>query len=210
MSKTFRSAMLQRITNSHAFSGFNRMLTKLLVSICAAFVLIGTAHADSVIGNFNLLEDGTQIASVGEISLALNGNGTITASATSYYSALIGIGINTLGDAPESDFSPTQPDNMFGWGSTGGGLYATGFLCTSCGNTLTWTIGNPGGYSSISQFINGTAPYTFFLYTDGAEYFANAVAVPEPASLALMPVGLIVLGIAVRRNRILGAQSQFA
>jgi hypothetical protein len=53
---------------------------------------------------------------------------------------ILGIGFNSLTpDLPESNFAPVQPDNPFGWGDDFGSQ-PSGFLCTQCGPTETWTI----------------------------------------------------------------------
>ena len=121
--------------------------------LCLCLLSVG-AFADSVTGQFTIDVNGNPVPSQGSVTFTLNPDGSIAASLTVTNGFnILGFGFNSLTpDLPESNFSPTQPDNPFGW-SDAFGTQPSGFLCTQCGPTETWTI--DGNYSSVFDVLDG-------------------------------------------------------
>lgn len=178
-----------------------------LAALAACLFLIAPAHADSLLGDFNI-KNGFASASGGNVSFTLNGNGTIAADLSSFDGGIIGFAFDSVAfGLPESNFSASI-SNTNG-SSDMYGFHFSGFSCDSsvgCGTHVSWTIGSAGEFSSAFQALGGgNASYDFFLYTiaRGNQWGANAVAapVPEPETYAMLLAGLGLLAWLGRRRK---------
>jgi hypothetical protein len=166
------------------------------------------SFADSLVGNFNLDTNLNTVASQGLVTFTLNGDGTIAAFLETYYNGIVGFGFNSAAvNIAESGFSPTAPDNHWGW-TDSFGYQPSGFLCTACGFTESWTIGTPGEYTSVWQALDGGSQQSTvdFLLYDASEgqWGGDAQAggiVPEPASFLMVAPALFGLAVFRRRFR---------
>jgi len=185
-----------------------RHLRAATLIVCLTLLATGVGFADSVIGYLNLDVNLNPVPAVGQVIFTLNGDGTVSATLTDYGPAtIVGFGFNSAAvNLPESGFTPTAPDNAFGWIDSFG-YQPSGFLCTSCGLTESWVIGNPGDYTSVYQLLTGgpQSSVDFFLYdtSTGQQWGGNAQPyspTPEPGSLALLGSGVLGLAGVLRRK----------
>lgn len=177
-----------------------------LFGFCALASAVGLAapsSADELVGDFTI-DNGSPSASGGEVTFVLNADGTISADLISTLAgAFQGFGFDSQSHLPESNFAPTAPDNLHGWGDDYG-YHRSGFYCQNCGTSETWTIGTPGEFTSVWQALGGgNATTDFFLYgQNGNQWGANAVSsVPEPSTWAMLLAGFATLGFAAYRRR---------
>jgi hypothetical protein len=192
----------------------------LAVFFCLAVFGVATSHADSVIGYFDLgctsgncapgQDAPTPIATVGQVIFTLNANGTVAATLDDYGPAVVsGFGFDScFCNLPESGFTPGTPDNAFGWGDAFGSQYSGFGSYATFGVPLieSWTIGNPGDYTSVYQVINGAfSSVDFFLTDSNGSYGADGKPytpgpIPEPGSLLLLGTGALALLGTLRRK----------
>lgn len=179
----------------------------IFVSLCglaSGIMSAASARADELVGYFTI-DNGSPSASGGEVTFVLNGDGTISADLISTLAgAFQGFGFDSAQiDLAESNFAPTAPDNTVGWDDLYG-YHPSGFLCTSCGTSETWTIGTPGEFTSVFQALGGnTASTDFFLFSQaGDQWGANvsSVPVPEGSTWGMMLLGFAGLGFAGYRR----------
>jgi hypothetical protein len=175
-----------------------------LCGLMSGIISAAPARADLLTADFTI-DNGNPSASGGEITFVLNGDGTISADLISTLAgAFQGFGFDSVGvNLPESNFAPTTPDNTYGW-SDFYGYHASGFYCSSCGTSETWTIGTPGEFTSVFQALGGNNASTdFFLYSqNGDQWGADAAsAVPEGSTWAMMLLGFAGLGFVGYRQR---------
>lgn len=183
------------------------MLGRLFIA-SATLALIGSQAeaATSLTGNLNV-QNGSPSTSAGAVTFTLNPDGTISATVTSTSGNIAGFGFDSAGvmALTESGFSPATPDNPIGWTDLYGTQFS-GFSCSSCGTTESWTIGSAGAFTDVFQAISGTnSQYDFYLLTSDGEWGGNAEgeasAVPEPATWAMFLAGLGGIGLILRRER---------
>jgi PEP-CTERM motif-containing protein len=178
-------------------------LRSLALVACLLVFTAGASFADSVIGYFNLDAWGYSIPPVGQVIFTLNSNGTVAATLTSYGPATIqGFGFDSTGVLPEYGFSSTRPTylNMDWWDMLGHQESGFGYFWLDPGPlTESWTIGNPGEFTSVTQLLTGGSSSVDFFFDDSDFHYWGGNAqpyspTPEPGSLVML--GSAVLGLA--------------
>jgi hypothetical protein len=207
------------------------------------FLICSLAVFGAAIGNANSLTEyftlGTllppptyqwQIGAVpaeGQITLATNGDGTITATLTDYYATINDVGINfnnscVNGFCADIDYTSST---FTGWGSTGDqfGTQHLSFWCNGDCRTdsITWTVSSDNeSLTSVYQLLGGTSSSVDFYLSDnnynngntngdpigqygaGSPPYTPVAATPEPCSLLMLASGLAGILGAVRRKSI--------
>lgn len=182
-----------------------RQFRGLALVTCLCVLSAGASFADSLTANFDLNSSLNTVPSQGTVSFVLNANGTIAVTVTDTNgSTIVGFGYDSVAfNLPESNFSPTAPNNAFGWGDAFG-VQPSGFLCSSCGFTESFTIGTAGEFTSVFQALGGTtSTVDFFLFdSHGGQWGGNAsgTVTPEPGSLMLLGTGILGLFGPLRRK----------
>ncbi len=165
-------------------------LCTVLVVICIVMFSV-TAFADYVHANFNLDPSLNVVPAQGWVTFVLNADGTISATvAVTNGFNIRGFAYNSSTTLFESNFSPAEPDNKSGFADGFGGQ-ASGFYCPGCSSTESFTIGNPGDFTSVFGALNGGSYSTvdFFLQDSNGDQW-GAQAIPEPSTVILLASGL--------------------
>ncbi|MCL4316160.1 MAG: PEP-CTERM sorting domain-containing protein [Gammaproteobacteria bacterium] len=167
-------------------------------------------HADSLVGVFDVINGVSGGTVGGQVSFALNGDGTIAASLSSNFGEIVGFGYNSPSYRyTGSQFSQEGEGYITTAWATGYGNFGSGIYWTNQNRlpptAVNWIIGNPGEFTSVWQAFGGSAPYDFYLLPKTSnvpqEWAANAVAsVPEADTFGLMLFGLVMVGVAARRR----------
>jgi hypothetical protein len=158
------------------------------------------------------------------LTFTLNANGTISGYANSpngytFFDVLFNTptqGFYNL-SYPEYEFSSPRMQGPAAGGSGLSGSLNDGWVNSSGPlTTASWTIGDPGTFTSVSQLLTPNANgYVLFVSTmpwDGGQYadFVAASgtitgsplpAVPEPETYAMLIAGLSLIGFAARRRK---------
>lgn len=97
-----------------------------------------------------------------------------------------------------STFTATPAALLFDFGGTGGALFQNPVIGSSINYLAfdSWVGGTGGAYSAIDWRVNGAL---ISLHYTGSP--PVALAVPEPATYAMLLAGLILLGLPLRRRR---------
>jgi hypothetical protein len=215
-------------TSGAAFK--TRHLLGCALVVCMALFCGGATFADTVIGNFDIAPGGSIVPSQGEVLFSLNSDGTIAANVTVTNGEWIQImswswGASNVANQPPVSGTHEGKADLSDIGiSDGFGTQDAALICTACETDLSWTIGNPGEFTSVLQAFNcmicetvGAAAFAFqpadastssvdFVLEDTAGNFWGADAklapTPEPGSLALLGVGVLgVAGMVLRQRQ---------
>jgi hypothetical protein len=180
-------------------------MRKIVLILMGCFIATGLCRADMLTADFTI-KNNLPSASSGQVTFTLNGNGTITGSVMTSDGNIFGLGFNSVGHMTSSNFSPAEyQDTSWGdpYGIQASGFICSPFPCTIITNSLTWTIGTVGEFTSVFQALGGTtSTHDFFLgSTNGNDWAADVASTPEPSSLIPLVGILMALAYAVRVTR---------
>jgi len=195
-------------------------IKSIAVCLCLAMLWsVSSARADVVLANFTVEATfpppsfspvDITVPSVGSVTFALNGSGTIAAT-LSTSGSIEGFGFESnLPFFISSGFSaPGYSDTAWG---TAFGEFDSGFFNSGAAvSSITWTIGTPGEFTSVLQALGGsTASDQFFLFAGGNQYAGNVSAVPEPSTWAMMILGFFGVGFMTYRRKSRGPALRLA
>jgi len=186
----------------------------LSMAVLGCILAAGACFADNTTGTFDIYEGSPMFPAGGEVSLTLNGDGTISASLFVTAGDIEAFGFASPGSTPlsESGFLSVTPIGTVGL-TDEYGTQGSGFVCpatpTGCGTSEFWTIGTPGEFTSVFQALNGVSKsydknYDFVMENQFGWWAAKIqgeAIIPEPSSA--LPVGAFLLGLATvfRRKR---------
>lgn len=194
--------------------------------LCMVMFCGRASFADAVIANFDIAPDGSIGASQGQIVFSLNANGTIAANVMVTNGNWIDLlswswgASNPTSNPPVSGESSGKASLSSISISSPFGTKDAAIICTGCGPDLSFTIGDPGEFTSVLQAFNcticqlagasavqplaGTVSSADFVLEDSAGNYwgadAQLVSTPEPGTLALLGTGLLGLGPLIRRR----------
>jgi hypothetical protein len=185
-----------------------RNLRGFAVLACLLVFTAGASFADSVIGYFNLNAYMFPVPPVGQVIFTLNSNGTVAATLTSYGPpTILGFGFDSNSSLPQYNFSSTRPTYLSSC-SDNFGLQQTCFAYFFLDPgplSLSWTIGNPGEFTSVTQLLTGGTSSVDFWFDDSDfhQWGGNAQPyspVPEPSTVLMFCSGVACLVGGVRRK----------
>jgi hypothetical protein len=176
----------------------NRLLLRLLAA-CAVSAPLAQARADRVTVDFT---EQTALGELPQASLTLQPNGTILAQITAPAGAqMVAAGFeDPVGADVEGAMDPVSAASA-SWGNLFG-TFDDGVTVTPGATTLSWLIGTPGEFSSVTALTeNNSAGYAAFVETDAVAYGgvfspgAPVAPVPLPAPIWALLGGLAGLGL---------------